>query len=213
MKKTYIIILLLMCVSVLTVSAQDKPVDINRQKAMAAKINKIAASLNTMQCTFVQTKHLSLMKDVMVSEGKMYYRHGQYLRWEYTSPYTYIFVLNGSKVTMKSSNSKSVVDVRQSRLFQEIANIMMSSVTGKCLSDTKNFNVTMSVSGNEWIAELIPLKKEMKQMFNRICLHFNSVKSMISSIEMYEKKGDRTVIRLDNIKTNVAIDEKVFVVN
>lgn len=196
----------------MAVAQQNRQMDAPQQEAVIAKINGIAASIKTMQCSFVQTKHLSLLKDVMVSKGKMYYEQGQRLRWEYTSPYTYVFVLNGNQVTLKSSQSKNEIDIQQNKVFQEIAHIMMSTVTGKCLSDAKSFKVSISAENNRWIASLMPLKKEMKQMFSTIRLSFNSVQPMIESVEMHEKNGDKTVIELKEIKTNIPIDEKVFMV-
>ncbi len=62
------------------------------------KINTTAAELKSMSCTFVQTKNLSMLNDKMVSKGQMYYSQPNKLRWEYTSPYNYIFIFNETKV-------------------------------------------------------------------------------------------------------------------
>lgn len=176
-------------------------------------INKTAAALKSMQCDFVQTKHIKLLNEDMVSKGKMYYQQSNRLRWEYVSPYTYTFILNGSKVLLKNNKRNDVIDVNQNKMFKEIARIMMNSVVGTCLSDEKDFKASMSQNATEWIATLQPMRKDMRQMMQYIVLHFSKEKAMVSKVELIEKKGDKTVIELKNIRTNAAIPANTFSVN
>ncbi len=192
-----------------TVSAQQKVNEVQVKQQIGA----VASSLRSMQCDFVQTKYLKMLNDKMVSKGKMYYQQSDKLRWEYTSPYTYTFVLNGSKVLLNKGTRSDVINVNQSKFFKEIARIMMNSVVGKCLSDEKDFKVTLTGSSAEYVATLYPQQKQMKQMFQTIILHFDRQKSTVSKVELVEKKGDRTVIELKNVKTNGAINAKVFSIN
>lgn len=177
------------------------------------QINQTAAALKTMQCDFVQTKQLKLLNDRLVSKGKMCYQKSDKLRWEYTSPTSYVFILNGDKVLLKNNNRNDVIDVKQNKLFREIARIMMSSVVGNCLSDEKNFKTSIASTPTEWVATMLPLKKDMKQMFQKIILHFNKQKSMVSSVELIEKNGDQTLIELKNIRQNESISASVFAVH
>ena len=177
------------------------------------QINAVASRMKTMQCDFVQTKHMKMLNDKMVSRGKMYYQQSDKLRWEYTSPYTYTFVLNGSRVLLSKGKRNDVINVNQSKFFKEIARIMMNSVIGKCLTDKKDFRTSIATTQSEWVATLVPQRKEMKQMFQKIVLHFNRQRMMVSTVELVEKKGDRTVIQLTNVKTNSPINAKVFSVN
>lgn len=184
-----------------------------RNDAIIGEINRAAAAIQSMECDFVQTKHISLMNDKMVSAGHMVYKQSDRLRWEYLTPYSYIFLLNGNSVTLKSGDKTDVIDIRTNRLFSEIARIMMSSVTGKCLTDSTEFKVSLSESSTEYTAKLTPLKKEMKQMFSTIVLHFDRTAEVVCTIELHEKSGDRTVIELKNIKKNLIINEDLFTVN
>lgn len=191
----------------------QNPVSNNKKKEMIERITRVSESLKTLQCDFVQTKQLSMLNDKIVSRGKMYYKQNNALRWQYTSPYTYTFIINGGKVLMQSSSKKHVVDVKSSRMFSEISMIMMNSVTGKCLNSTKDFQVRMFDNGNEWIAEMTPLKKQMKQMFRTIRLHFNVAKSIVNKVEMIEKRGDATIIVMNNVKSNKPVNENLFDIN
>lgn len=197
-----------LCLCLLNLSAQK--VD---EAKVKQQINAVASSMKTMQCDFVQTKYLKMLNDKMVSRGKMYYQQSNKLRWEYTTPYTYTFVLNGSKVLICKGKRNDVINVNQSKFFKEIARIMMNSVVGKCLTDSKDFKVSLAGTSTEYVATLYPQRKQMQQMFQKIILHFNKQKSTVSKVELIEKKGDKTVIELKNVKTNAPINAKVFSVN
>lgn len=207
--RRFLFFLMALCMSLATASAQQK-VD---EAKVVRQINAVASSMKSMQCDFVQTKYLKMLNDKMVSRGKMYYQQGNKLRWEYISPYSYAFVLNGQKVLISKGKRTDVINVGQSKFFKEIARIMMNSVVGKCLTDKKDFKVSLAGSASEYVATLYPQQKQMQQMFQKIILHFNKQRSVVSKVELVEKKGDKTVIELNNIKTNTAIHAKVFSVN
>lgn len=200
--------LMALCLCLLNLSAQK----IDEAK-VKQQINAVASNMKTMQCDFVQTKYLKMLNDKMVSRGKMYYQQSNKLRWEYTSPYTYTFVLNGSKVLISKGKRSDVINVNQSKFFKEIARIMMNSVVGKCLTDSKDFKVSLTGASAVYVATLYPQQKQMKQMFQKIILHFNKQKSTVSKVELIEKKGDRTIIELKNVKSNAPINAKVFGIN
>lgn len=204
--KKLVVILLSLTLGFAPASAQQK---VNESKVIQ-QINAVATSMRSMQCDFVQTKYLKMLNDKMVSKGKMYYQKSSKLRWEYTSPYSYAFVLNGSKVLISKGKRNDVINVNQSKMFKEIGRIMMNSVVGNCLTDKKDFKVSLVASGNDYIATLYPQQKQMKQMFQKIILHFNKAKSTVSKVELVEKKGDKTIIELKNVKTNAAISASVF---
>lgn len=203
--------LLIFMLSLCLVSASAVAQRIN-EAAVKSQINAAAAKLRTMQCDFVQTKHMRMLNDKMVSRGRMYYVQPNKLRWEYTSPYTYTFVLNNSQVMMSRGKKNQVIDVNQSKVFKEITRIMMNSVVGKCLNDGKDFKTTIAGTSTEWIATLVPLKKNMKQMFQTIKIHFNKRRSMVSVVELLEKNGDRTVIELRNVRSNQSINGNLFTI-
>lgn len=207
MKKIITILLLsIFCtVSSMAMTPQQK-------QDVITRINKAASGLKTMTCSFTQTKYLSLLSDKMVSQGKMYYKQPNKLRWEYTSPYQYLFVFNGSKVYVSNKSRKNVIDTQTNKVFKEVARIMMSTVTGTALSNSSDFSIDVADGKSVWKITLIPKKKEMKKMFSKIELSFIKSSLMITEINIYEKNKDRTNIRLKNISTNGAVNESLFAI-
>ena len=176
-------------------------------------MDKAAKAMTSMQCDFEQTKSMKMMSKKMVSKGIMYFRRPDKLRWQYTSPYDYTFVLNGDKVRIKSSKSTQNIDVKQNKMFRQITDVIVKSVTGGSLKSNADFQVELYKKDKTYSARMYPKKKEVKQVYKFIELTFNSGLTMVSSVRMEEKTGDVTTVRLNNVKTNTKINDKVFDIN
>lgn len=213
MKRFLIIILVLLAMTPAIESQTMRKATPEESRTMIAKINKSAASIHTITCSFTQEKSVAMLKDKMMSQGRMCYNSAGKLRWEYSSPYSYILVINNNQVSMKSGSKTSKIDINSSKLFQTIARIMVSSVTGKSLNKSNDFDVTMYCGNQSWCAQLAPKEANMKKMFKFIRLYFNINQAMVSRVEMVEKNGDKTIIRLNNVVTNKPINDAQFRVN
>lgn len=204
-------ILILLFVALLSLSAGAQTrLSAAQQKQIVAKIDRAASSMKSMTCTFTQTKKMKMMSRQLNSKGVMYFRKPSQLRWQYTSPYTYTFVLNGSQVIMSSSKGIQRVDVKKNKMFREISEIIVNSITGGNLQSNSAFSFALYREGNIVFARLLPKKKELKQIYRAIDIYFTPSLSMVSAVEMTEKSGDVTTVSLCNVKINPTINDKVF---
>lgn len=206
------LLILLTVVSSLPLLGQTK-LTAEQQKQMIEKIDKTASAMTGMQCEFTQTKSMKLLSKEMQSKGIMYFKRPNKLRWQYTSPYDYTFILNGDKVQIKSSKSTKNIDVQGNKMFRQITNIILNSVTGGSLKSSSDFNVEVYKKDNSYFAKLFPKKKELKQLYQVIEIYFDPALTMVNSVRMVEKTGDETRVNLINTKLNVAVDEKMFAVH
>lgn len=184
-----------------------------QQKQIIEKIDQTASAMKGMQCDFVQTKRMKLLSKEMQSKGVMYFKRPNKLRWQYTAPYDYTFILNGDKVQIKSSKSTKNIDVQGNKMFRQITNIILNSVTGGSLKSSSDFTVEVYKKDTTYFAKLFPKKKELKQLYQVIEIYFDSALTMVNSVRMVEKTGDETRVNLINTKLNIAVDEKMFAVN
>lgn len=206
------LLILLTVMSSLPLLGQTK-LTAEQKKQMIEKIDKTASAMTGMQCEFTQTKSMKLLSKEMQSKGIMYFKRPNKLRWQYTSPYDYTFILNGDKVQIKSSKSTKNIDVQGNKMFRQITNIILNSVTGGSLKSSSDFNVEVYKKDNSYFAKLFPKKKELKQLYQVIEIYFDPALTMVNSVRMVEKTGDETRVNLINTKLNVAVDEKMFAVH
>lgn len=172
-------------------------------KEMASAAEKI----KTVQCDFTQTKHSKLLAEGMVSKGKMSCQQPDKLRWEYTTPSSSTLILNGTDARLRNGDKG-----QKNKFIGEMARMIMNSVAGKCLTDSKAFQVTAKETPTEYVATLLPLRKDIKRIYTKLILHFDLKQSTVTEVEMHEKSGDHTIIELQNISINKPINDGTFIV-
>ena len=212
MKRILLSCLLVSLFSCLPAWSQTK-LTAEQQKEIVAKVDKSASAMTQMQCEFSQTKSMKLLSKEMQSKGVMYLKKPNKLRWQYTSPYDYTFIMNGDKVQIKSTKSTKNIDVQGNKMFRQITNIILNSVTGGTLKSSNDFTVEIYKADASYYAKLLPKKKELKQLYQYLEIWFDPALTMVSSVKMVEKTGDVTVVKLTNTKIGVAVDEKLFAIH
>ncbi len=183
------------------------------QTSAIDEISKASQAVESVQADFTQTKRLKMLNDAMVSKGRMWCTQPNRLRWEYTTPYASLFILNDDKVLFKNSKRSNTLNANRHKRIREMIRIMIPSNLGKVLSQKKDFHATAETTGNQHILTLVPQKKELKQMFARIVLYYDRKQAVVTQIEMFEKNGDSTAIQLSSIKKNIVINPSVFTLN
>ena len=190
--------------------AQYKDATEEQKKEIVGKIAQASEEMNTMQCDFTQVKELTFMDDKVTSEGKMFYKKTNKIRWEYVKPYRYIFSMDGQKINITSGDNTTTIAANQSKLFKEISNVMVGGVSGTGLVDSPDFDAQFFVGNADYKVVLVPKKKEVKDLFSSIQLYVNKPDSRIRSVELVEKSGDKTTITLKNVQLNVPVNDDVF---
>ena len=178
------------------------PVQAQDTKAARQHIVDAAKGMKTMQCDFVQTKQTKLLSAASVSTGRLYYRQPDRLRWEYLTPTAHTFEIDGQKVLMSDSRGSREVDIRRNRKYREMARLMTNIMSAQSFVDEQDFQVSLAQAGKEWIATLVPRRKEVRHIFSSIILRVTPDQWLVHQVELVEPKGDRTVIELKNVKVN-----------
>jgi outer membrane lipoprotein-sorting protein len=200
----------LVCSAVAFAQSDYRRATEEQAREIVAHIRQTAKEMNTMTCDFTQVKELSFMKEKVASEGKMFYKQTNKIRWEYMTPYTYVFATDGQNVVTRSGNSTSKIPVKSGKLFSEIGKVMIGGVSGSGLIDSPDFATEFGVGKEDCLITLTPLKKEVKDLFASIRLYIRSADHRIHAVELVEKSGDRTSIHLKNIRINTPVDDEVF---
>ena len=200
------------CLSALSVMGQTKLTS-EQEKQVLAKMEKSSNALRTLQCDFVQSKRMKLLSKEMQSKGVLYFVKPDKIRWQYTTPYDYTFIMNGDKVQIKSAKKTKNIDIQGNKIFRQITTIILNTVTGGGIMNSADFDVTLYKQGDVYFAKMLPKKKEVKQVYAAIEVYFNPTLTMVESIKMIEKSGEYTTVKLLSPKVNTTINESVFKVN
>lgn len=208
MKNLLLFISLLLCS--VSLSAQYQNATEAQKKEVMDKISQAASEMNSMQGDFVQVKELSFMDDKVTSEGKMYYKKTNKIRWEYTKPYSYVFSMDGQHVRMTSGDKTNKVPVNSSKMFGEISKVMVGGVSGEGLVNSPDFDTQFMVGKDDYKIVLTPKKKEIKDLFSTVQVYVGKTDNRIRAVELVEKSGDKTTITLKNVQVNTTIGDDIF---
>jgi len=181
-----------------------------QKKEMMQKITEATEQLQTLRCDFVQKKTISILEDEMLSEGRMSFKQTDKLRWEYTKPYQYEFVMNGDKVMLNSETTKNIIEVSSSKIFREISKIIVSGINGSGIFDQSKFTAQFMVGAKDNMVILVPKQKEIKQLFNKIQIYFSKVDYTVNSVEIEELNEDKTFIEMKNKQINKELKDEIF---
>ncbi len=166
--------------------------------------------VDRLSCTFVQTKESSMLEGRTVSSGVMYYVYPDKVRWEYTEPFSGIFIMDGNGAAFGTEGKMQKVDLARNRLFRSISNVMSVGLSGSPLVPDGNYQVQVNDCGDFMEALLVPVNKSMAKVMKRVVLYVRKSDLMVVGIVMEEPSGDITRIALDNIDTEKQIDLKIF---
>ena len=210
MKKKVILLVLFALLGTSVCAQNEKPLTEAESQKIVAELTEAAASMQTLQCRFVQEKTSMMLAEPSVAKGTMHYAAPDRMRWEYTEPYAFPLVVNGERIVKVTEGKAEILDTKSSRMYKGIVDIIMGSASGKKLFDTSVFDVVLYDEDACWRAEMTPKRRDMKRMFSQLVFRFDKKTKSISRVEFKEAGGDVTSIRFEDIKLNVAIGEDCF---
>lgn len=165
------------------------------------------AAIEGMACTFVQTKESSMLRESLVSRGKMYFRAPDKVRWEYVSPASGAFVMDGDQAVFTSDGKARRLDLSKNRMFRLMSGIMMPGLSGSPFVSDGNFTVETEESGDFLEVVMVPVKKDMMKFVDRIRLRLRKSDYVAVTVEMSEPGGDSTRIEFDDIDLQIPADD------
>ena len=166
-------LLLLACLALaVTAWAQDDILD--RLKA--------ANTFETLQASFVQTRHSSMLTKDLKSEGRLVLMSPDRIRWEVLKPYPSVFVSTG----------ELAIAGRRFRMPTD-----------------KDFTAT-ALEGEDLAVKLVPVRRDLKSVFREIIVHADKKSMQIHSALLITPDGDWTLLEFKDVVANQSVDAKLF---
>jgi len=191
--------------------AQNNFNAVKDEAVVRQKFSEIPQKITSIKSYFIQEKNLSALSDKLISRGFFYFEKENKVRLEYTSPFTYLMVMNNGKMTVKDDAKTTKMDLRSNKIFQSVNRIMTDCVHGTALSNT-DFSTKVLENANQYKLEMTPVVKGMKDFFSVIYIFIEKKDYSASRLELHEKSGDNTIITFSNKELNKPLAAGLFVV-
>lgn len=174
-----------------------------------ATLAKTNAGVQTISSDFVQVKNLALLSEKIKSKGKFFFKKDDKVRFEYTSPYTYLLVMNAGQILVKDEQKTSKVNARNSKTMQSANRIIIDCMRGTVLSNP-DFKATVYENANSFLLSMVPTADGMKKMFRSIDVYLNRKSFDVHRLTMTEQGGDFTEMDFSNTVHNVVLNDALF---
>ncbi len=174
--------------------------------------NALAESNNAIQtliCDFTQVKNMALLKERIRSKGQFFFKKEDKVRIEYTHPYTYLMVMNGSQMMIRDEQKTSKINTGNSKILQSVNRIMVDCMRGTMFQNT-DFKVNAFENNTDYLLQLSPVNAAMKKMFSSINVYLSKKTMDVIQLVMTEQGGDNTTMSFSNIRRNTTVNEQLF---
>lgn len=146
---------------------------------------------------FVQTKHTPMLAQDAVSRGTLTISGTHKLRWQYTEPIDFTLVVDGDSIYTISQGKRTPMNGAAGRMTRGMAQMMSTLADGSGMLDEKLFDITLSEEGSSIATTLVPKRRDMRRMMQRVELRFKKKGYGIESVTIWEKDDSYTKIEFD----------------
>ncbi|BFN26891.1 lipoprotein chaperone [Pseudomonas sp. SCT] len=149
---------------------------------------------------FIQEKHLRALPQPLTSHGQFALSRDHGLLWLLQQPIRQDYRITPEGIARRNENGWQAVDpqggsARQNQLF-------LAVLSGATQALQRDFQLELSGAATAWRLQLTPRGALLRQIFADIEIHGGET---VTQIELHEAQGDRTLIRLLDSQTDVAL--------
>lgn len=195
-----------------TAFPQARPLSREDASEVINRISEVSKSTQSIESHFTQTKEISVIREKLISKGVFYFKKEKLLRWEYTDPFPYLVIFNNDRIYIKDEDSENHINIQSNKVFREINNILIGAVKGTLLSDSKNFQCSISDLRDLYQAVLVPKNPRIKETLSEIILYFNKSDYTVEKLVLREVSGDYTSIEFSSKKINQNFGNEKFAI-
>lgn len=197
-------------ISASSVKAQEVELTKTEATSFVNAVSATAKKSKTIVNTFTQLKHIDFLSNDIESNGDLYFKSPNIIKWSYLKPYEYSVIFKDKKLYINDAGKKSDINLASNKVFKKLNDLIAKSVSGDML-DESQFAMRFYKSKGIYIAKLSPKDQTLKNMFKEIVLDFQSKNYLVSSVKLIEPSGDYTLIKFKNTSVNKPIPDAIFV--
>jgi outer membrane lipoprotein-sorting protein len=171
-------------------------------------IRAAASRVDSISADFVQEKHLPILARPLISEGRLFYRRPDALRWEYTSPVKSVLLMHDGDARRFVQSDGGLVEDASVRL-QAMQFVMpeISGWLGGRFQDNPLFHA--SLNGTNKIL-LAPKDPSMARFIQRIELLMSERPGVIDEVLIFESDDAFTRMIFSRTQVNPSLEDRLF---
>lgn len=167
-------------------------------------------SIKSITSNFRQVKHMSILGEDMVSDGKLYYIKPAKMAMAYNEPKGDLMVINEDRFIMVMSGKRHETTAKSNAKMRGIKAILTASLEGD-VRQLEADKIKCSETKDSYIIIVDLIKgKSNKSGIEQIVVSYDKKNYTLSALRMNEKDGTYTNYELIDKKLNNSVDDTVF---
>jgi outer membrane lipoprotein-sorting protein len=165
----------------------------------------------TVSARFVQTKHLNLLAEPLVSRGRFLFKRPDRIAWKVEEPQavTVIIDAQGIHVPGMAARDRQALAMVPANALSSQLGAMFSGTTSALEGE---FAVTARDDGGAIRVHLVPRREDTGRLFRTVDLLFPPPFRFVQQIMLEDAVGDRVEIALEDVRLNVDVPDTEFAV-
>lgn len=177
--------------------------------ALKKQFEQNAIHTQSIRADFKQEKHLSILDEVILSNGTFLFKKENKVRWNYIKPFNYLIIINGDKIFINDDGNKKSYDANSSKMFSQINKIVIGTAKGTLFSDPE-YTTEFKENNTHYQIKLVPKNAKLRDYVYEIFLQIDKKDLSVSELKMMEKNGDFTLVHFINKKINQSVEDNEF---
>lgn len=205
-----LLIALALCCSLLAAWAAAAKQPAPEPTSVLARLQKTASGVKTIAGSFVQERHLAMLRKAQTARGRFYFCQPSRIRWEVTEPVRAGFVINGDNGRRWRPGEKpQSFEVSREPVLAVIASQLIA--WARCDFATLQRDYGISVLSEEPVSlKLVPSRAAASKFLDHLNITFAPGGQQVRTVEVFEKGGDSTRITFLDTVINGPVEEGLF---
>lgn len=195
---------LLLSLCSLTAMAQSQIDATSFAKELSAK----SSTIETIVCDFTETRHMDILADDLVRNGKFSYKRPERMLLAFDSgdkilmtPDHFVLQANGRNLTSKMSANP---------MLRQMQTVFGACMTGNVEQLLGGGKIAITLAGKEYTLRFVPSARSAQKYVSAIVLVFDCGDMTLTQLRMEQPSGDYTLYRFRNKRIGVPIEDTLF---
>lgn len=177
--------------------------------AVLQKLRAQATAVESISSEFSQENQLSVFEETIISKGRFLFRKPDKLRWEYLSPITEGFALQGNQGVRWTETTRTSFSLRSDPLMNVVARQLLAWATFDLAWLSAEYDITMEAD-SPVLLKLVPKGSDTAHVLKHLLIEFSSSANTVQRVELHDQSGDLTRILFKNPQVNTPLDDGMF---
>lgn len=204
------ILAVIMFLALASAGRASEPVKMADPSEFSRKLAAMAASVNSIESCFLQSKYIDVLQRTVTSTGKFLFMKPGMVKMQYDAPLDYTIIIDG--VTMKtiSGGKTTVASASGNPMLGQVSAMMTSCMTGDISTLSDEFTISYFDAGKEYLVRMEPCQEMIKDYISGIELRFDKDTMRLDKLRMIEKGADFTEYVFMDVSYNTLDDPSLF---